>query len=73
MDGVKAFAARVLTCQPRQNVKTWLKLERALLLTFRERHGSVPKCNSHGKRMRATDELRYFAKSRLIRVLDDLS
>ena len=71
--GVRRFEARIITCRPRQNVKTWVKLERALLLTFREMYGEVPRCNSHGKKIKEFDEYRYFAKSRLKRILEDLA
>src|SRR5438876_573559 len=54
LHGVRSFDARIITCKPRQHVKTWFKLERALLMTFRELYGQVPKCNSHGKRMKPT-------------------
>ena len=71
--GVRSFTARIITCPPRRNVSTWLKLERALLLGFKEKFGEVPKCNSHGKRMKETDEFRYFRKKGVLRVVDDLS
>lgn len=71
--GVRSFDARVVTCQPRQRVKTWLVLERALLLAFREKYGSQPRCNNHGKRMKARDEFDYFRHKRLIAILEDIS
>lgn len=71
--GVRDFDARVITCKPRQNVKTWMKLERALLLTFRDKYGEVPHCNSHGKKMKETDEFKYFKQSRLVSILEDLA
>ncbi len=73
LHGVRTFHARIATCKPRQNVATWKKLERALLLTFRERFGEVPKCNSHGKRMKVTDEFRYFGTKGVANVIDELS
>jgi len=72
LHGVRAFEARIVTCSPRQNVATWRKLERALLLGFRERFGQVPRCNSHGKKMRVTDEFGYFAKKRILSIIDEL-
>src|SRR5688572_8193126 len=33
--GVRKITARIVTCAPRRNVKTWRKLERAMLLAFR--------------------------------------
>ncbi|CAM4256886.1 GIY-YIG nuclease family protein [Myxococcus xanthus] len=71
--GVDSFDVRIVTCRPRQKVKTWVKLERAFLLVFREQYGQVPKCNTQGKNIIERDEFYYFAKSRLLRVLEDLS
>jgi hypothetical protein len=73
LPGVHSFHVRIVTCKPRKNVKTWMKLERALLLCFRERFGKVPLCNSHGSRMKVTDEFRYFAKTAIMNVIEDLS
>lgn len=70
--GVTTFSVRVVTCRARRRVKTWRKLERALLLTFREVYGAVPICNTQGKGMRWGDECDYFAYSRLVSILDDL-
>lgn len=69
--GVSEFEARVVTCSPRSGVKTWRKLERALLLEFRGLFGEVPKLNKHGVRMKETDEFRYFARIRVRRVIED--
>ncbi len=71
--GVLEFHTRIITCKPRQRVKTWHKLERACLLVFRERFGEVPLCNSQGNKMKETDEFSYFARSRIERIIDDLS
>ena len=73
LHGVRTFHARIVTCRPRQRVATWKKLERALLLSFRDRFGEVPKCNSQGAKMKRTDELNYFARARLANVIDELS
>jgi len=69
--GVDEFKARVVTCKPRQNVKTWQKLERALLLMFKECYGQVPKLNVHGKKMQETDEFEYFVKKRIQTIIED--
>jgi len=71
--GVRQFHARIITCKPRQHVKTWHKLERALIIEFKERFGDVPLCNSQGSRMRETDEFTYFHQSGVRNVLDELS
>lgn len=71
--GVRGFHARIITCRPRQRVKTWIKLERALLLAFREQFGEVPCCNSHGRKMKETDEFSYFALTRVKNLIKELS
>ena len=71
--GVYSFHVRIVTCRPRQRVKTWLKLERALLLMFKETYGEVPLCNSHGKNMKRTDEFVYFAEYGVRHVIEELS
>jgi hypothetical protein len=73
LHGVRTFHARIVTCGPRQRVKTWAKLERGLLLCFRDRFGEVPRFNSQGKRMKVTDEFYYFAKRILINIVDELT
>lgn len=73
LKGVREFHARIVTCRARQHVKTWHKLERALLLVFRDLFGSVPVCNSHGKKMKHLDEFDYFSRDRLKTVIEDLS
>jgi hypothetical protein len=71
--GVRSFQARVVSCQPRQNVKTWHKLERALLLVFRDRFGDVPVCNSHGSKMRRMKEFYIFSEKKIKSIIDELS
>lgn len=71
--GVRSFTVRVVSCQARQRVRTWSKLERGLLLVFKEKYGEVPHCNSHGKAMKPRDEYEYFQKARLVRILEDLA
>ena len=69
--GITAFDVYVVTCKPRQHVRTWRKLERALLLTFRETYGDVPLCNKHGTKMRETNEFDYFSPQRIKNILED--
>lgn len=73
LPGVRTFSARVVTCRPRQKVSTWRKLERALLLSFRERFGEVPECNLHGKKFKERDEFKYFSKTKVSKVIDELT
>ena len=70
--GVKKVTARILTCSPRRNVKTWRKLERALLLMFRSEYGSVPSVNSQGKKMKETDEFSYFSREAIRKTIHKL-
>jgi hypothetical protein len=72
LHGVKKVTARIVTCSPRRKVKTWIKLERALLLEFRSAYGSVPKCNSHGKNMIETDEFSYFSRDAARKLIQKL-
>lgn len=71
--GVREFHVRVITCRPRRNVQTWVKLERGLLLAFRERYGEVPYFNKQGRKMRERDEFEYFTRSRLRGILEELA
>lgn len=72
--GVNRFRVHVVTCSSRQKVKTWLKLERALLLAFSWRFGEIPKCNSHGKNfVWAEQDEKRFRWQRLETIIDDLS
>jgi hypothetical protein len=65
LHGVKSVEFFVFTCRARQNVKMWRKLERALLLTFKELYGEPPRFNTQGKNMVWVDEDEYFAIGRL--------
>jgi hypothetical protein len=71
--GVRKFDVRILTCASWPNVKTWVKLERALLIVFRRRYGALPKCNKVGKYAKPRDEFRYFRQERLERLLEELA
>lgn len=73
LHGVRSFHARIVTCRPRQKIRTWHKLERALLIAFCERFGQVPKGNSHGKKMTVRDEFTYFRKQGVTLVIDELA
>lgn len=72
MHGVQSFEARIVTCRPRQNVKSWRKLERVLLLGFKELYGEIPRLNSHGVRYKETDEFQLFKRSRIRTILEDI-
>jgi hypothetical protein len=69
LHGVRELHFYVVSCRARRRVKTWHRLERALLLTFREIYGEIPRCNSQGSRLQWRDELNYFTSKRLRSVL----
>lgn len=72
LHGVNEFSVQVVSCQSRQSVQTWNKLERALLLGFRERFGEVPKANTQGKKIKEKDEFKYFTMSRIRHIIKEL-
>ena len=63
-----------LVASPRHGKHTtYLKLERALLLRFRERYGSVPIANKQGVRLRWREDDRIFSDASINKLLDDFS
>lgn len=73
LHGVKQLEFYAVTCKSRQNVRSWKKLERGLLLAFKHMFGRVPECNTQGKNIRWTDELAYFSRGRLDGVIEKYS
>lgn len=71
--GVLQLHFYVVTCKSRKNVKSWKKLERALLLTFKDAFGKPPECNTQGKNITWRDELDYFTRKRLDSVIKQYS
>lgn len=71
--GVNSLQVRIVTCSLRQRVRTWHKLERALLLMFKDKYGSVPWCNTAGKNFVETNEFDFFARKRVRDILDNLA
>ena len=71
LHGVWEMEVRIVTCGVRQNVQTWAKLERALLLVFREMYGEMPRCNAQVPR--ESDEFRYFKRERIKGILKTLA
>jgi len=70
--GIKHLDLHIVTCGRLAGVETWLKLERALIIRFRESFGRVPQANSVGKLMRWRDEKRYFSEQKLDKIIDGL-
>jgi hypothetical protein len=66
------FDAHLITCNAVPRVETWRKLERALLLTFRDLYGEPPLCNRHGAGIQEEDEFSFFTRERIRNVLEDL-
>lgn len=64
--GTHSFDAYILTCRSRQHVQMWRKLERALLLAFKEKYGRTPKANADVKKMGGANAFRYFSKRRIL-------
>lgn len=60
-----------MTCRRRQGVKSWVKLERALLVTFREMYGKLPRFNK--KAGGQDDVFDYFTRNRIRTILETLA
>ena len=60
----------VITCTPIKRVRTWKKLERALILTFRCLYGEPPIGNTAGKKYKWDDEKDYFKVSALEKAIE---
>jgi hypothetical protein len=71
--GIKHLELYIVTCGKIKGAKTWRKLERALLIRFREKFGKVPRANKVGNKMRIRDEQKYFSQNKLDKILDELS
>ena len=71
--GISECEVRVVTCRGRRRARTWEKLERALLLVFRETFGDIPIGNSRGGSIREQDEFQYFSRAAVKQVIEELS
>ena len=67
--GVNEIEVHRISCIPRQKVKTWLKLERACLMVFREIYGALPVLNKKGHKMQEDDEFEYFSRDTVERTI----
>lgn len=70
--GVKHLELIIVVCGKTQGVETWRKLERALIIRFRERLGAPPKANATGQNMRWKDERHYFSEKQLDKIINGL-
>jgi hypothetical protein len=71
--GINSLQVRIVTCRGRQGIKQpWRKLERALLLGFKDHYGDIPRCNTHGRNYVEKKEFDYFSRKRIADVIRDL-
>jgi hypothetical protein len=70
--GAKHLELIVVICGKTQSVETWKKLERALIIRFREKLGAPPEANNTGHNMRWRDERHYFTNKNLDKIIDAL-
>ncbi|MBI5864398.1 MAG: hypothetical protein HZB38_07815 [Planctomycetes bacterium] len=49
--GVRSLDVFVITCPPRPGTRSWLLLERDLLIAFKLEYGRVPLANASGKNL----------------------
>ena len=71
--GIKHLELHIVLCGKRPGVESWKKLERALLIRFKELYGAIPKANNQGQKMRWKDERLYFSQDRLDKIIEELS
>jgi hypothetical protein len=68
--GITEVSARVITSRGRKHVK--MRLERAMLLSFREKYGRVPELNKSGKKIQEKDEFKYFSHTAIRNIIEKL-
>ena len=71
--GVQSFDVRLVTCRGRNGIRSWCRLERAMLIAFREMFGTVPLCNVQGSGFVEDREFVTFRRSRIDQIIRDLS
>jgi hypothetical protein len=71
--GVRHLDVYVVTCKLKPGLRVWLKLERGLLLAFREMFGELPRGNRQGKNIFWNDEHVYFKYRPLRRMIESYS
>lgn len=70
--GVKHLEFNFVTCRRVPGLESWKKLERALLIRFREKYGAVPRGNNIGKKMHWKVEEQYFSTKTLDKIIETL-
>jgi hypothetical protein len=71
--GVQSFDIRLVTCRGRNGIRSWCRLERAMIIAFREMFGEIPLCNTQGSGFEEDREFVTFRRSRIDQVIRDLS
>jgi hypothetical protein len=71
--GVYTLEFYIISAPRKGRRATYHKLERALLLHFRERFGSIPHANKQGKNFRRRDEYDYVTRQKVEKIIDDFS
>jgi hypothetical protein len=67
--GVKQIGIYLLNSESRRNVKTWQKLESALLAIFRQRYFRLPQENKKRGEYGNEEDIRYFKRENLLKIL----
>lgn len=68
--GIRDLEFYVVTCPSSNKHSMARKLERALLIRFREKFGRVPLANNQGRKLRWRDEFDFFTKQALDATID---
>ena len=72
-NGVHTLEFYFIATPRRGKQPTYRNFERALLLRFRERYGSPPVANMHGKKIRRRDGDDYFTSASIEKILNDFA
>lgn len=70
--GVKQIGVYLLNSGSRRNVRTWEKLESALLAAFWQRYFSLPRENKRRGEYVNEEDIRYFRRDNLVNILRKL-
>jgi hypothetical protein len=73
LHGVKSFTVAIVSCKGRKHVRTWFRLERALLVKFCEIYDGLPVCNGKGHKMKHKGVWKLFQEHRIQTIIEDLS
>jgi hypothetical protein len=68
--GVKTLDVYLVECPPRPGLRSWLRLERDLLIAFKIEYGSIPLANKAGKNFVPDKLSGLFQYRRLVNVLN---